>query len=136
MPVEPDREQLTQIVDRAREGEDGPIVMLNLNRYRSREDYARYADVAAVVLAELGGRVLWHGPAEQTVIGDSDELWDEVLAIYYPSRSAFLALASDRRIAAARPDRVQGLEKATLICVPAGPEDAPFTGVESLNGAS
>ena len=123
-------------VESAREGDDGPIVMLNLNRYRSREDYARYAEVAAGVLAELGGRVLWHGPAEQTVVGGPDERWDEVLAIYYPSRSAFIALASDPRIAEARADRVAGLEQATLICVPAGSEDAPFTGVESYTGAS
>jgi uncharacterized protein (DUF1330 family) len=135
MPVEPDRDQLTEIVERARAPEDGPIVMLNLNRYTDREAYARYAEVAAVVLAELGGRVVWHGPAEQTVVGSADERWDEVLAVYYPSRAAFIALASDPRISEARAERVAGLEHATLICVPAGSEDAPFTGVESFTGA-
>jgi uncharacterized protein (DUF1330 family) len=109
--------------------------MLNLNRYTDREAYARYAQVAAGVLTELGGRVLWHGPAEQTVVGSPDEQWDEVLAIYYPSRSAFIALASDPRIAEARAHRVDGLDQATLVCVPAGSEEAPFTGVESFTGA-
>jgi uncharacterized protein (DUF1330 family) len=129
MPVEPDRDQLTAIVERAREADDGPIVMLNLNRYKSREDYARYAAVAQVVLTELGGRVLWHAPAEQTVVGGADEQWDEVLAIYYPSRSAFIALASDPRITEARADRVAGLEQATLVCFDAGTDpSAPFIG--------
>jgi uncharacterized protein (DUF1330 family) len=136
MAIEPDRAQLTEIIDRARDEGDGPIVMLNLNRYRDRDAYARYAEVAAVVLAELGGRVLWHAPAEQTVVGGSDERWDEVLAIYYPSRTAFIALASDPRTGEARTDRVAGLEQATLLCVPAGSEDAPFAGVESYTGAS
>lgn len=135
MPVEPDRDQITAIVDRARADDDGPVVMLNLNRYRSREAYARYGEVAAVVLGELGGRILWHAAAEQTVVGGPDEHWDEVLAVYYPSRSAFVALASDPRIAQARADRVEGLEKATLLCFPAGSEEAPFTGVESFAGA-
>ena len=34
--------------------------MLNLNRYRDREAYYRYATVATTVLGRVGGRVLWH----------------------------------------------------------------------------
>ena len=58
---------------------DGPVVMLNLNRYRERaryderragrrvrrtssgrEAYLRYGAVASAVLARVGGRILWH----------------------------------------------------------------------------
>jgi hypothetical protein len=127
MTVEPDADQLAEIAARADGADDGPVVMLNLHRYRSREAYGRYAQVAASVLAGLGGRVIWYAPTEQTVIGGADERYDEVIEVWYPSRAAFVALATDPRIQEVRADRVAGLERATLICFAAGPDpDAPL----------
>ena len=140
MPIEPDQTQLTEIAARAGGDADGPVVMLNLNRYRERavyedeppgggstevsgrEAYARYGEVAAAVLARLGGRILWYAQAQQTVIGDASDRYDEVIAVWYPSRSAFVALATGEEILAARADRAAGLERAALICCDAGPE--------------
>lgn len=122
MAIEPDQEQLSEIAAHAGGADDGPIVMLNLNRHRDREAYQRYTAVASAVLAELGGKVLWYAPAGQTVVGGADERYDEVIAVWYPSRAAFLALATDARILEARADRAAGLERATLICIDSGPE--------------
>src|SRR3954469_5943214 len=92
-------------------GADGPLVMLNLNRYRERAAYAgeppggepadvsgrgahvRYGAVALDVLARVGGEVLWQAFASLTVIGEDDERWDEVIAVRYPSAQAVLDLA-------------------------------------------
>lgn len=86
---------------------DGPIVALNLNRYRARasyppgtpdagvsgrEAYARYGLVALQAIAHVGGRVLWMAEARNLAIGCEHEGWEEVVAVWYPSRAAFLAL--------------------------------------------
>ena len=86
---------------------DGPIVALNLNRYRpraayppgtpggdvsGREAYLRYGLVALEAIRALGGRILWAADARNVAIGCEHEGWDEVVAVWYPSRAAFLAL--------------------------------------------
>ena len=99
--------------------------MLNLNRYRpngGRDAYGRYAEVALRVLDRIGGRVLWQAPAIRTVIGDDSDLYDEVIAVWYPNLAAFVELGTDPELLAAREDRVAGLERAALICCGSGPE--------------
>jgi uncharacterized protein (DUF1330 family) len=115
MAVEPDLDQFQEVQELAGGPDDGPIVMLNLNRYRDRDAYARYGAVATKVLERLGGRILWHAPVRRTVVGDEGERYDDVIAVWYPSAAAFVALATDPEIMEARADRVAGLERATLL---------------------
>lgn len=120
MPVEPDPEQFAQVAALAGGDADGPVVMLNLNRYRDRDAYMRYGEVASAVLARVGGRILWHADARLTVIGDESDSYDEVIAVWYPSLAAFAALATDSDILEARAHRLAGLERAALICCDPG----------------
>jgi uncharacterized protein (DUF1330 family) len=122
MPVEPDERQLAELAALAGGPDDGPLVMLNLNRYRDRAVYERYGEVALRVLERVGGRVLWHAAAAATVIGDASDRFDEVIAVWYPSAAAFVALATDPETLAARGERVAGLERAALIRCASGPE--------------
>ena len=124
MAVEPDAAQIEELNALAKSDADGPLVMLNLNRYRDREAYGRYGEVAMRVLEKVGGRVLWYAPAEATVVGENGDTYDEVIAVWYPSAQAFLDLALDPETLAARDHRLEGLERATLIRFPAGPEPA------------
>jgi len=86
---------------------DGPIVALNLNRYRDRavypggtpgadvtgrEAYARYGMVAYQAIRGVGGRILWATDARNVAIGCPHDTYDEVIAVWYPSRAAFLGL--------------------------------------------
>jgi uncharacterized protein (DUF1330 family) len=146
MPIEPDAQQFTEVAALAGAEGDGPVVMLNLNRYRERaqyegevpdgapddvsghEAYMRYGVVAQAVLARHGGKVLWHAASQRTVIGDETDRYDEIIAVWYPSLSAFTALATDPEILAAREHRVAGLERAALICCESGTEPV-LTGV-------
>jgi uncharacterized protein (DUF1330 family) len=124
MPIEPDPQQLAELDALAGSPADAPVVMLNLNRYRDRDAYYRYAAVAAAVLERVGGKVLWHAGAQGTVIGDASDAYDEVIAVWYPSLAAFLALVGDPEILAARADRAAGLERAALIRCEASAEAA------------
>jgi hypothetical protein len=133
MPVNPTREQIAAVAAVAGTDADGPLVMLNLNRYRERaayqgdppgggspdvsgrEAYERYGEKALEVLTRLGGEIRWHSRANMTVIGDDSDLYDEVIAVYYASAQAFISLALDPEIGAALAHRDAGLERAALI---------------------
>jgi uncharacterized protein (DUF1330 family) len=115
MPVEPTPEQIAELQSIAGGTDDGPLVMLNLNRYRDRAAYARYGEVAEHVLERVGGRVLWHAPVDGTVVGEGEERFDDVIAVWYPSVQAFLQLATDPEILGARQHRLDGLEHAALL---------------------
>jgi uncharacterized protein (DUF1330 family) len=115
MPVEPSTEQIAEMRAIAGGPDDGPLVMLNLNRYRDPAAYARYGEVAQRVLERVGGRVLWHAPVTGTVIGDGEERFDDVIAVWYPSAAAFLQLAGDPELLGARDHRLEGLERAAIL---------------------
>ena len=67
-------------------------------------------------------RQLWHTQAQSTVIGDQSDIYDEVIAVWYPNRAAFLQLATDEEIVPALAHRAAGLERAAIICCESGPE--------------
>ena len=133
MPINPTSSQLEAVASIAGTDADGPLVMLNLNRYRERATYAaeppgggapevsgreayeRYGLTALEVLTRLGGEVLWHAPATMTVVGDEDDRWDEVIAVRYPSAQAFLDLAMDPEIGIALAHREAAVERAALV---------------------
>jgi uncharacterized protein (DUF1330 family) len=108
--VEPTGEQLREF---ARTVDDGtPIVMLNLLRYREQANYAqdaaqspcsgreafkRYSKLSIACIEDCGGQVLFIGSALATVIGPSDEKWDDIFLVQYPSRSAFLQMIASER---------------------------------------
>jgi len=88
-----------EIVARVAAGEDdGPVFMLNLNKYRAEARYPDgdlYRDYMAALetlLVEVGGQVLWRTTVLGQVVGDQDI--DEALGIVYPSHQAFLNLTS------------------------------------------
>lgn len=127
--VHPDRavlEALSQLAD------DEPVVMLNLLRFRDhasyaegsphapcsgREAYARYGAVAVRHVQAVGGKPVWMGDAQLTLIGPADEPWDEVLLVEYPSRKAFLTMASNPEYLACTVHRTAALADSRLIAM-------------------
>lgn len=126
--IEPTPEQLAEL---AAHQPDGPIVALNLNRYRERAAYPpgtaggdvsgfaayqRYGKVAVQAIDSVGGRVLWATAGRHVAIGTADDRYDEVVAVWYPSRAAFLRLQEfpDYR-EAMELHRRAALERATLL---------------------
>jgi uncharacterized protein (DUF1330 family) len=114
LPIDPTDAQIQAVLHDDR---DGPIVMLNLNRYADRDRYLQYGMVALAAIESVGGRILWQSEVEQTVIGDDRDRYDEVIAVWYPNRAAFLGLMDHPGYLEATEHRLAGLEHATLLAV-------------------
>ncbi len=108
----------------AASADDGPIVILNLLKFKARADsgdisgresYNRYGRDVKPMVEALGGRIIWHGRADQLLIGDESAEWDAVALVEYPSRKAFLELASSKQMGEIHHNREAGLERTVLI---------------------
>ena len=129
--LEPTPEQLRALVA----SEDtGPVVMVNLLRFKERADgldeadgitgaeayYGRYAPGVAPHLERVGGRVLLALAAQDSVIGPVNGEWDAVLAVEYPSRAAFVSMVTDAEYLKVHAHRAAALADSRLIaCAPA-----------------
>ena len=127
----PTDETLAGLMDQvASGGEDPPVVMLNLNRYRDvasygderdaeglsgRHAYLRYGIVAKAAIEAGGGRILWATDAAAPIIGCDHDAYDEVVAVWYPSTAAFLALNDHPGYPEALQHRDAAIEQAALI---------------------
>jgi len=109
---------------------DQGVVMLNLLRFRDqaeypaessaapcsgREAYARYMAAVQPKVAEVGGEIVWTGEVESALIAPSDEDWDEVFLVRYPSRRAFLSLVMQPDYQATAVHRTAALADSRLI---------------------
>jgi uncharacterized protein (DUF1330 family) len=86
---------------------DQPIHMLNLVKLRANaaypdgrkasglEAYRAYARDSGPVFTRLGGRQVWIGRPELTLIGPETEVWDIAFIAQYPSGAAFVAMLRD-----------------------------------------
>lgn len=124
--VYPKGEQLGTMVQK---GSSGPIVMVNLLKFKDRaaykdgradnssgrEAYDRYAaEMLPFVLAH-GGRVIFVGPVKSLVIGEVEDMWDAVALVEYPSSEAFAKIAMSPDVARFGVHREAGLAGQLLI---------------------
>ena len=125
MFIEPSAEQVKEL---ASSTETGPVVMINLLRYRPDGGEAAYLHYGAGVLpclAQVGGRIIWQGRPSSVVIGPDADLWDSVVLVEYPSRQAFLDMVTSEEYQAIAGRRTEALSDSRLIAtVPS----APFEG--------
>ena len=100
----------------AKSASEGPVVMLNLVKYRNREAYGEYAKLTGKLVAEHGGRMLWAGAVAEVALdegGDSD--WDFAAIVLYPSRQAFIDLVRGEQYLAANELRRSGIVKHVVL---------------------
>ncbi|RYF93105.1 MAG: DUF1330 domain-containing protein [Caulobacteraceae bacterium] len=129
--VMPQQEQLAGLLGL---GGDQPIQMLNLLKFHDtaqyddpaepkisgREAYMRYGAPMSALVASKGGRIIFSSKIDHLVIGEVDELWDVAAIMEYPSRAAFVEIATSPEVAAMAVHRKAGLKGQLLIqCSPA-----------------
>lgn len=128
--VDPTREAMADFRDLPA---DRPVAMINLLRFRDRaayaadvdpaidrevsgaEAYAAYGRAAAAPFARAGGRQIWLGRPQLTVIGPADEAWDLAFIAEYPSGAAFLDMLRDPEYQAAVVHRQAAVADSRLI---------------------
>lgn len=129
--IDPTREQVRRLRDH---GGEGPVVMMNLLKFREtaqypaetgmapcsgKEAYERYQHAFTVAVGALSqAEVLYDGPCEQVFIGEAGTDaadWDQLLLVRYPSRQHFLGMMADDIYRDALVHRYAGLERTVLI---------------------
>lgn len=101
--------------------DDGPIVMLNLLKFKANGGQAEYMKYSAAVLPMVtahGGKLLFMGRAEFCLIGGAD--WDSVALVQYPSKKAFIEMTSSAEYQAIHHHRDAGLEGQVLYALKQG----------------
>jgi hypothetical protein len=82
----------------AKSGDDGPVLMLNLNRYKDGTGYPGegiyldYITGLETFLPAVGGKILWRHAVHGQAVGE--QKIDELLGAWYPSHQAFLDLST------------------------------------------
>jgi uncharacterized protein (DUF1330 family) len=123
VPIHPTQEQIQQL---ASNPDDGPIVMLNLLRFKERADgidegvsgaeaYARYSVATEPFLRGVGGRLVHAVAPRQSVIGPAEPEWDLVLLVQYPSRAKFIEMATNPEYLKIHAHREAALADSRLI---------------------
>lgn len=107
----------------------GPIVMLNLLKFRAKAEYAdgRETDLTGIeayglygqqvgeVVAAAGGKPVVSSVARNLMIGQVSDLWDMVILVEFPSKEAFLGMGASPGMAEAGVHRAAGLQGQLLI---------------------
>ena len=101
--VNPNADQMAGFMDSSVEG---PIAMVNLLKFKEKAEYSDeretnlsgveaygiYARGVAKTLAMVGGKMLFFGNVSRLMLGEVEELWDQVAIAQDPSRAAMLEM--------------------------------------------
>jgi len=103
----------------------GPVVMLNLVRFRERsadgdgsgwDAYQRYSRLTMKLIKARAGTVLWAGDAQGVAFGEmADRPFDYVVLVQYPSRAAFLDMMNSADYAQANIHRENGVADHVIL---------------------
>ncbi len=114
-------------------GVKGPVVMLNLLRFRDVADYTANPELApagAITgadaydlylahtlphLAKSGGELRFLGEGGRFLIGPDEEVWDRAMLVRQSSVEAFIAFAQDKAYLAGLGHRTAALADSRLL---------------------
>ena len=114
----------TQLKEFNEQEEDKPIFMVNLLKFKKlaqypdkretnltgQEAYAIYGKEVVEHLAKVGGKPILGGNVERLMLGEVEDLWDQVAIAMNPSRKDMLEMISDPDYIESAQHRVAGLE--------------------------
>lgn len=106
---------------------ESPIHMLNLIRLNEtatyddgalvtgQEAYAAYGRRSGPIFQRVGGRIVWSGKFDLTLIGPQDEAWDIAFIAEYPNSDAFIEMVKDEEYQLAVKHRNAAVKTSRLI---------------------
>tara|TARA_Y100000590_G_scaffold232297_1_gene261650 strand:- start:425 stop:841 length:417 start_codon:yes stop_codon:yes gene_type:complete len=112
-----------QMADFNELGEEKPIFMVNLLKFKEKAEYADkretdltgeeaytiYGKEVQVHLEKVGGKIVFAGKVSRLTVGEVEELWDQVAIAMYPSRKAMLEMISNSEYIKSAEHRIAGL---------------------------
>lgn len=118
--VYPNKEQMAGFLE---PGQDGPIYMVNLLRFKEkaeyqdgretdlsgREAYDLYSKGVVQLLPEFGGSAVFKAEVSRLTLGEVEDLWDVVAIALYPSRQAMLDMMMSPKMQEIGVHRTAGL---------------------------
>tara|TARA_B100000524_G_C23620347_1_gene359456 strand:+ start:317 stop:733 length:417 start_codon:yes stop_codon:yes gene_type:complete len=118
--VMPNEKQMEEFLE---EGHDEPIFMVNLLKFKDRavypdkresnlsgkEAYAIYSKEVVGHLEKVGGKPIFGSEVTRLMLGEVEDLWDQVAIAMYPNRKAMLKMISDPDYIKSAQHRVAGL---------------------------
>ncbi|CAN7451884.1 DUF1330 domain-containing protein [Bradyrhizobium sp. LjRoot220] len=105
----------------------GPVVMVNLMRFRERsldgdgsgwDAYLRYSALTVPMIKARGGTLLWTGDAKAVALGvEEGNQWDYLALVYYPDAAAFIDMMTSADYETrCDPHRTNGCAEHVIIC--------------------
>lgn len=94
---------------------DGPVVMLNLLKFKpygGQAEYMKYGMGVQPLLTKVGAKSLFVGRAALCVVGNAD--WDMVALVQYPNKEALGKMTATPEYQAIHHHRLAGLEGQVL----------------------
>ena len=118
--VMPNEKQMEEFLEK---GHDEPIFMVNLLKFKEkaeypdkretnltgREAYAIYGKEVVGHLEKVGGKPIFGSDVTRLMLGEVEDLWDQVAIAMYPNRKAMLKMISDPDYIESAQHRVAGL---------------------------
>ena len=119
--VMPNDQQMAGFLE---EGEDKPIFMVNLLKFKEKavypdkretdltgeQAYAIYGQEIGKQLEKVGAKTVFSGKVSRLMLGKVEDLWDQVAIARYPNRKAMLDMISNPEYIKSAQHRVAGLE--------------------------
>jgi len=114
----------SQVKEMQNDGPEGPIVMVNLLKFREhavyydtretdlsgREAYDLYAVKIGSLILKHGGEIIFAGDTTFMALGEANPLWDEVALALYPTRRALFDMSTSKEWLEISVHREAGLE--------------------------
>lgn len=103
---------------------DKEIVMINILKFREKsgigeetgkEAYMRYSKNMTSLIANAGGKVVWGGRVNKTIIGDYSNQPDMVFIVSYPNKTSFIEMSTTPEYEEISKDRKIALEYGALL---------------------
>ena len=126
--VAPNQTQIDQLAEL--DDSAGPLIMINMLRFRptanyekypdqqscsGKEAYDRYGEGVFPLLAELGAKPVWMADVESVFIAPEQEQWDQIILIQWETTGAFKALMANEDYHRVAFHRDAALEDSRLI---------------------
>ena len=102
----------------------GPVVMLNLLRYKpdgGEATYQQYVEHFRRTASSYGAEVLYVGDGSTALVAEEGQAWDAVLLVRYPDREAFSRMVADPEYQEVTGLRTGALTEAVLQATTAWP---------------